>query len=141
MRRVYEVKSNVLFCWFQVRTLTILLLSNKERFSICVGCFDFCGVDEGFEIAYFLRTALGEEGEARSWRYSNNNGRSWGSRQRLDEEEEEEEGDDKYKVRDSESNQESHRQALGLSSSGPLNLEDVKNALVIYSLHPTIGKL
>lgn len=151
-------KSNVLFCWFQFWML-ILVSSNA---SYCVGCFEFCGVDEGSEIDYFIRTALGgsrgfscsftheerkprgracdfsgsnthEEGEARSWRYSNNSGRSWGSRQRLDEEEEEDkqEEEDKYssaELNDSESNQESHRQTLGLSSSGPLYLEDVKNA-------------
>ncbi|KFK35028.1 hypothetical protein AALP_AA5G224600 [Arabis alpina] len=128
-------------------------------------CFDFDGVDDGFEAEYFIRTALGgswgfsyeekkargrgargfsgsnttyeEEGEARSWRYSNNFKRSWGSRYRLDEEEEE----DRYsssELNDTESDQESQRQTLGLSSSGPLNIEDVKNAYRACALkwHP-----
>ncbi|KAG7561277.1 Chaperone J-domain superfamily [Arabidopsis thaliana x Arabidopsis arenosa] len=113
-------------------------------------CFDFSEVDDGYEIEYFLRTALGgsrgfswssrrEEGGTRSGRYSNNFRKSWGSRYRLDEEEEEEE--DKYsstESSDTEPNQESHRQALGLSSSGPLNLEDVKIAYRACALkwHP-----
>ncbi|KAF8102180.1 hypothetical protein N665_0201s0460 [Sinapis alba] len=129
------------------------------------GCFDFSGVDDGYEIEYFLRSALGgsykerksrwrerhfygsnrqEEGEARSWRYSNynNTGRSWGSRQRLDQEEEkEEEEEDEHsstEVNELDSSQQSHRQTLGLSSSGPLNLEDVKNAYRVCALkwHP-----
>jgi hypothetical protein len=71
------------------------------------------------------------EGGTRSGRYSNNFRKSWGSRYRLDEEEEEEEEEYEYSstgVSDTEPNQESHRQTLGLSSSGPLNLEDVKIA-------------
>ncbi|CAH2063735.1 unnamed protein product [Thlaspi arvense] len=126
-------------------------------------CFDFCGVDEGFEIEYFLRSALGgskgfsssfthkyrksrgrahdfsgsntnEEGEAHSWSYSNNSERSWGSRQRSDQEDEH----SSTEFIDSDSEQGSHRQALGLSSSGPLNLEDVKNAYRACALkwHP-----
>lgn len=104
---------------------------------IYVGCFDFSEVDDGYEFEYFLRTALGGsrrfswsnthgEGGTRSGRYSSNFRKSWGSRYRLDEEK-----GDKYsstESSDTEPNQESHRQALGLSSSGPLNLEDVKIA-------------
>lgn len=126
---------------------------------IGVGCFDFSGVDDECEIEYFLRSALGgsykqrksrwrerhfygssthdEDGEARSWRYSNNtyknnnSGRSWGWRQRLDQEEEEKEEEDEHsstEVNDLDSSQQSYRQTLGLSSTGPLSLEDVKNA-------------
>ncbi|CAH8268999.1 unnamed protein product [Arabidopsis lyrata] len=110
-------------------------------------CFDFSEVDDGYEIEHFLRTALGGsrrfswsnthgEGGTRSGRYSSNFRKSWGSRYRLDEEE-----GDKYsstESSDTEPNQESHRQALGLSSSGPLNLEDVKIAYRACALkwHP-----
>ncbi|ESQ44268.1 hypothetical protein EUTSA_v10006160mg [Eutrema salsugineum] len=139
--------------------------------SLDKSCFDFCGVDEGSEIEYFIRTTLGgsrgfscsfthkesksrwrsrdfsgsnthEEGETRSWRYSSNSsGRSWGSRRRLDQDEDKQEQDDGYtstEFSDLGSNQESHRQELGLSSSGPLNLEDVKNAYRACALrwHP-----
>lgn len=73
-----------------------VLVSFCFFFDDCVGCFDFSGVDDECEIEYFLRTALGasykerksrwrarhfygsnrqEEGEAHSWRYSNNNNR------------------------------------------------------------------
>ncbi|CAA0387129.1 unnamed protein product [Arabidopsis thaliana] len=112
-------------------------------------CFDFSEVDEGYEIEYFLKTALGgsrgfswsntREGGTRSGRYSNNFRKSWGSRYRLDEEEEEEEYEySSTGVSDTEPNQESHRQTLGLSSSGPLNLEDVKIAYRACALkwHP-----
>ncbi|KAG2258350.1 hypothetical protein Bca52824_077644 [Brassica carinata] len=86
-----------------------------------------------------------EDGEAHSWRYSNNDsGRFWGWRQRLDEEEEEEkkeEEEDEHsstEVNDLDSSQQSHRQTLGLSSSGPLSLEDVKNAYRVcaFKWHP-----
>ncbi|CAG7865880.1 unnamed protein product [Brassica rapa] len=130
-------------------------------------CFDFSGVDDECEIEYFLRSALGasykerksrwrerhfygsnrqEEGEAHSWRYSNNNnnrgGASW--RQRVDQEEEkEEEEEDNHsstEVNDLESSEQSHRKTLGLSSSGPLTLGDVKNAYRVCALkwHPDL---
>ncbi|KAJ0246714.1 J domain-containing protein [Hirschfeldia incana] len=122
-------------------------------------CFDFSGVDDECEIEYFLRSALGAsykerksrwrerhfygsntEGEARTWRYSKNSntGRSWGSRQRLDQEEEKEEEHSSTEVNDLDSIQQSHRQTLGLSSSGPLTLGDVKNAYRVCALkwHP-----
>ncbi|KAJ4896116.1 Chaperone DnaJ-domain superfamily protein [Raphanus sativus] len=132
-------------------------------------CFDFSGVDDECEIEYFLRSALGgsykqsksrwrerhfygsnrqEEGEARSWRYSNNSntGRSRGSRQRLDQEEEKEEEEEEQdersstEVNDLDTSQQSHRQTLGLSSSGPLNLGDVKKAYRVCALkwHPDL---
>lgn len=131
-----------------------LLVSNNAF--IYVGCFDFSDVDEGSEIDYFLRTALGggsrgysysftheerkprgrargfswsnthQKGGARSGRYSNNFRKSWDSRYQLDEEEEDHYSSTEWS--DTEPNQESHRQALGLSSSGPLHLEDVKIA-------------
>ncbi|EOA24812.1 hypothetical protein CARUB_v10018098mg [Capsella rubella] len=112
-------------------------------------CFDFSGVDDGSEIEYFLRNALGgsrgfswsntrQEGGARSGRYSYNFRKSWGSRYRLDEEEEEADEYSSKEFSDTEPVQESHRQALGLSSSGPLNLEDVKMAYRACALkwHP-----
>ncbi|CAH2058421.1 unnamed protein product [Thlaspi arvense] len=117
--------------------------------------FDFCEVDEDFDVDYVFRTAFGgsrgfsfsfthEEDEPRwqhhSSRSSNNTKRSWRSKHRIDYEEE-----DGYTSTDSESsdsesepNQASHRQALGLSLSGPLNLKDVKHAYRICALkwHP-----
>ncbi|XP_010516442.1 PREDICTED: uncharacterized protein LOC104792095 isoform X2 [Camelina sativa] len=116
-------------------------------------CFDFSEVDEGYEIEYFLRNALGgsrgfswsnnthQDGGARFGRSSNNFRKSWGSRYRLDQEEEKEEEEDEYSSRESrvkEPNEESHRQELGLSSSGPLNLVDVKIAYRACALkwHP-----
>ncbi|ESQ52926.1 hypothetical protein EUTSA_v10017091mg [Eutrema salsugineum] len=107
--------------------------------------FDFCEVDEDFDVDYVFRTAFGgsrgfsfsfthDEDEPRwqhhhSSRFSNNSKRSWRWKHRMDEEEEED-GYTSTESSDSESepNQASHRQALGLSPSGPLNLKDVKNA-------------
>lgn len=112
----------------------------------CVGHFEFCEVDDDeFEVDYVFRTAFGgsrgfsfsfthDEDEPRwrhhSSRYSNNSKRSWRSKYRLDEDEEEDEDDYTSESSDSESepNQVCHRQALGLSPSGPLNLKDVKHA-------------
>jgi len=109
----------------------------------CVGNFDFCEVDEDFDVDYVFRTAFGgsrgfsfsfthEEDEPRwrhhSSRFSNNSNRSWRSKYRLDEDEEEEDYTSDSSDSESEPNQVSHRQALGLSPSGPLNLKDVKHA-------------
>ncbi|CAN8286894.1 unnamed protein product [Cochlearia groenlandica] len=118
--------------------------------------FDFCEVDEDFDVDYVFRTAFGgsrgfsfsfthEDDEPPRWRHhssrstNNSNKRSWRSRYRIDEDEEEDgytstESSDS----DSEPNQTSHRQALGLKPSGPLNLEDVKHAYRTCALkwHP-----
>uniref|UniRef100_M4CT32 J domain-containing protein n=1 Tax=Brassica campestris TaxID=3711 RepID=M4CT32_BRACM len=142
------------------------VLVSLDFFDDCVGCFDFSGVDDECEIEYFLRSALGasykerksrwrachfygsnrqEEGEAHSWRYSNNNNNRGGSswRQRVDQEEEKEEEEDKQsstEVNDLDSSEQSHRKTLGLSSSGPLTLGDVKNAYRVCALkwHPDL---
>ncbi|KAF8097798.1 hypothetical protein N665_0280s0002 [Sinapis alba] len=124
--------------------------------------FDFCEVDdEDFDIDYVFRTAFGgsrgfsfsftheEDDESPRWhhrhhssRFSNNsNKRSWRSKHhRIYEDEEEEDGYTSTESSDSESepNQASHRQALGLSPSGPLNLKEVKNAYRTCALkwHP-----
>jgi hypothetical protein len=119
----------------------------------CVGNFDFCEVDEDFDVDYVFRTAFGgsrgfsfsfthEEDEPRwrhhSSRFSNNSNRSWRSKYRLDEDEEEEDYTSDSSDSESEPNQVSHRQALGLSPSGPLNLKDVKHAYRTCALkwHP-----
>ncbi|KAG2244022.1 hypothetical protein Bca4012_035036 [Brassica carinata] len=119
--------------------------------------FDFCEVDDDFDIDYIFRTAFGgsrgfsfsfthEEDDEPRWhhrdhssRSSNNSKRSWRSKHRIYEDEED--GYTSTESSDSESeptNQASHRQALGLSPSGPLNLKDVKNAFRICALkwHP-----
>jgi hypothetical protein len=117
--------------------------------------FEFCEADEDFDMDYVFRTAFGgnrgfsfsfthEEDEPRwqhhrSSRFSKSSKRSW--RSRYDEEDEDEEdGYTSTESSDSESepNQASHRQALGLSPSGPLNLKDVKHAYRICALkwHP-----
>lgn len=109
----------------------------------CVGHYDFCEVDEEFDVDYVFRTAFGgsrgfsfsfthEEDEPR-WRhhsskFSNNSKKSWRSKYRIDEEEEDGYTSTESSDSDSEPNQASHRQALGLSPSGPLNLKDVKHA-------------
>ncbi|KAG7574575.1 DnaJ domain [Arabidopsis suecica] len=115
--------------------------------------FDFCEVDEDFEVDYVFRTAFGgsrgfsfsfthEEDEPRwrhhSSRFSNNSNRSWRSKYRLDEDEEEDDYTSDSSDSESEPNQVSHRQALGLSPSGPLNLKDVKHAYRTCALkwHP-----
>ncbi|CAA0376319.1 unnamed protein product [Arabidopsis thaliana] len=115
--------------------------------------FDFCEVDEDFDVDYVFRTAFGgsrgfsfsfthEEDEPRwrhdSSRFSNNSNRSWRSKYRLDEDEEEEDSTSDSSDSESEPNQVSHRQALGLSPSGPLNLKDVKHAYRTCALkwHP-----
>lgn len=112
--------------------------------------FDFCEDGEEFEIDYIFRSAFGgsrgffwsfthEEEEPRrrqSSRYSSYFRRSWKSRYR--EEEEEEDGYSSTEFSGPDSNQASHRLALGLSPSGPLNREDVKNAYRACALkwHP-----
>ncbi|KAG5395683.1 hypothetical protein IGI04_017497 [Brassica rapa subsp. trilocularis] len=118
--------------------------------------FDFCEADDDFDIDYVFRTAFGgprgfsfsftfEEDEPPRWhhrdhssRFSNNsNKKSWRSKHRIYEEED---GYTSTESSDSESepNQASHRQALGLSPSGPLNLKEVKNAFRTCALkwHP-----
>ncbi|XP_010506011.1 PREDICTED: uncharacterized protein LOC104782703 [Camelina sativa] len=116
--------------------------------------FDFCEVDDDFEVDYVFRTAFGgsrgfsfsfthEEDEPRwrhhSSRFSNNSKKSWRSKYRLDEYEEEDDYTSESSDSESDSsNQVSHRQALGLSPSGPLNLKDVKDAYRTCALkwHP-----
>ncbi|KAJ4892144.1 Chaperone DnaJ-domain superfamily protein [Raphanus sativus] len=119
--------------------------------------FDFCGVDDDFfDIDYVFRTAFGgsrgfsfsftheEEDEPPRWhhssRFSNNSKRSGRSKHHRIYEDEDEEGYTSTESSDSESepNQASHRQALGLSPSGPLNLKDVKHAYRTCALkwHP-----
>ncbi|CAN8254313.1 unnamed protein product [Cochlearia groenlandica] len=155
--------------WFEKQYSRLCKRSRHGRdipHSLDQRCFDFCGVDEGSEIDYFIRTALGgsrdfsfsfthegrktrgrgrssyrsnthDEREGRSWRNSNNFRQSWGSsRQWSDDNDEDEYSSPEFT--ESDSNQESHRQALGLSSSGPLCLEDVKNAYRVCALkwHP-----
>ncbi|KAJ0259356.1 Chaperone DnaJ-domain superfamily protein [Hirschfeldia incana] len=120
--------------------------------------FDFCEVDEDFDIDYifpggprgFSFSFTYEDDEPPRWhhhhhssRFSNNsNKRSWRSKHHRIYEEDE---DDDYtstessdSESDSEPNQASHRQALGLSPSGPLNLKDVKHAFRVCALkwHP-----
>ncbi|CAK9322901.1 unnamed protein product [Citrullus colocynthis] len=58
-----------------------------------------------------------------STNYSSNYGRSWNWRHRVHED-----YDSSNEYEDSEANLASHRLALGLQASGPLKLEDVKNA-------------
>ncbi|KAF3560419.1 hypothetical protein F2Q69_00010490 [Brassica cretica] len=119
--------------------------------------FDFCGVDDDdFDIDYVFRTAFGgprgfsfsftfEEDEPPRWHHRDHSSRfsnksSWKSKHRIYEDEEEEDGYTSAESSDSDSepNQASHRQALGLSPSGPLNLKDVKNAFRTCALkwHP-----
>ncbi|CAN6830555.1 unnamed protein product, partial [Brassica oleracea] len=119
--------------------------------------FDFCGVDDDdFDIDYVFRTAFGgprgfsfsftfEEDEPPRWHHRDHSSRfsnksSWKSKHRIYEDEEEEDGYTSTESSDSDSepNQASHRQALGLSPSGPLNLKDVKNAFRTCALkwHP-----
>ncbi|CAH8390192.1 unnamed protein product [Eruca vesicaria subsp. sativa] len=120
--------------------------------------FDFCEADDDFDIDYVFRTAFGgsrgfsfsftyeEEDEPRwgrhhSSKFSNNSKRSWRSKHRIyEDEDDEEDGYTSTESSDSESepNLASHRQALGLSPSGPLNLKDVKNAFRTCALkwHP-----
>lgn len=119
----------------------------KNTLFHCVGHFDFCGVDDDdFDIDYVFRTAFGgprgfsfsftfEEDEPPRWHHRDHSSRfsnksSWKSKHRIYEDEEEEDGYTSTESSDSDSepNQASHRQALGLSPSGPLNLKDVKNA-------------
>ncbi|KFK37047.1 hypothetical protein AALP_AA4G205500 [Arabis alpina] len=117
--------------------------------------YDFCEVDDDFDIDYVFRTAFGgsrgfsfsfvhEEDEPR-WRhhsskFSNNSKKSWRAKFHMDEEEEEDDGYTSTEDSDSDSepNQASHRQALGLSPSGPLSLKDVKHAYRTCALkwHP-----
>lgn len=59
-----------------------------------------------------------------STNYSNNYGRSWSWRNRVDEDYD----DSSNEYEDSEANLVTHRLALGLTASGPLKLEDVKKA-------------
>lgn len=71
-----------------------------------------------------------------STNYSSNYGRSWNWRHRVHED-----YDSSNEYEDSEANLASHRLALGLQASGPLKLEDVKNAwafiLITLTLHHT----
>ncbi|KAL0555200.1 hypothetical protein IC582_009139 [Cucumis melo] len=63
-------------------------------------------------------------GRSWTWQYkSNNYGRSWSWQHRVDEDYDSFNG-----YEDSDANLVSHRLALGLQASGPLKLEDVKNA-------------
>ncbi|XP_022158327.1 dnaJ homolog subfamily C member 7 homolog [Momordica charantia] len=69
-----------------------------------------------------------------STNYSNNYGRSWSWRNRVDEDYD----DSSNEYEDSEANLVTHRLALGLTASGPLKLEDVKKAYRTCALkwHP-----
>lgn len=129
--------------WTQFRLVTFNAYSYQYHLFCGVGHYDFCEVDDDFDVDYVFRTAFGgsrgfsfsfiHEEEPR-WRhhsskFSNNSKKSWRSKFQMDEEEE----DDGYTSTDSsdsdsEPNQASHRQALGLSPSGPLNLKVVKDA-------------
>lgn len=71
---------------------------------------------------FFYWTFINEENP--QWRYSSNNhGRSWNWGHQNDEEQE-----SSRKCESSKSDTASDRVALGLTASGPLTLEDVKNA-------------
>ncbi|KAF8094758.1 hypothetical protein N665_0354s0045 [Sinapis alba] len=121
--------------------------------------FDFCEVDEDFDIDYifpggprgFSFSFTYEDDEPPRWhhhrdhsssRFSNNsNKKSWRSKHhRIYEDEDDGYTSTESSDSDSESepNQASHRQALGLSPSGPLNLKDVKHAYRTCALkwHP-----
>ncbi|XP_010524581.1 PREDICTED: uncharacterized protein LOC104802604 [Tarenaya hassleriana] len=113
--------------------------------------FDFCEDGEEYEIDYIFRSAFGgsrsffcsfiHEEEEPPWRHSSRYSsyfrRSWKSRYRQ-EEDDEEDGYSSTESIDPDSSQASHRLALGLSPSGPLLLEDVKNAYRACALkwHP-----
>ncbi|CAH8362137.1 unnamed protein product [Eruca vesicaria subsp. sativa] len=150
--------------WFEKQYFRVCKRNRIGRYihqRLDKSCFDFSGVDDDCEIEYFLRSALGgsykerksrwrarhfygsntheDDGEAGSWRFSNkSSGRSWDSRQRLDQEEQKEEEHSSTDFSNIDSSEQSHRHTLGLSSSGPLSLEDVKNAYRVCALkwHP-----
>ncbi|CAN7062996.1 unnamed protein product [Brassica rapa subsp. trilocularis] len=110
--------------------------------------FDFCEVDEDFDIDYifpggprgFSFSFTFEDDEPPRW-HQRNHSSSRSKHHRIYEDE-----DDDYTTStessdsesESEPNQASHRQALGLSPSGPLNLKDVKHAYRVCALkwHP-----
>nr|VDD15848.1 unnamed protein product [Brassica rapa] len=110
--------------------------------------FDFCEVDEDFDIDYifpggprgFSFSFTFEDDEPPRW-HQRNHSSSRSKHHRIYEDE-----DDDYTTStessdsesESEPNQTSHRQALGLSPSGPLNLKDVKHAYRVCALkwHP-----
>ncbi|KAG2309476.1 hypothetical protein Bca52824_029224 [Brassica carinata] len=115
--------------------------------------FDFCEADEDFDIDYifpggprgFSFSFTYEDDEPPRWhhssRFSNNSSkRSWRSKHHRIYEDEDDYTSTESSDSESESepNQASHRQALGLSPSGPLNLKDVKHAYRVCALkwHP-----
>ena len=109
-----------------------------HTFHLLSGGFRFCedeDEDDDVDVETIFRSAFGgnrfyywsfinEENNqwSSSSRYSRN---SWNWRQRI---EEEYQYEYEYDCENSESDLASHRLALGLSASGPLKLEDVKNA-------------
>ncbi|XP_013634020.1 uncharacterized protein LOC106391741 isoform X1 [Brassica napus] len=113
--------------------------------------FDFCEVDEDFDIDYifpggprgFSFSFTFEDDEPPRWHQRNHSSsRSSRSKHHRIYEEDEDDYTTSTESSDSESesepNQASHRQALGLSPSGPLNLKDVKHAYRVCALkwHP-----
>ena len=127
-----------------------ILLLKSYFYYYCVGNFDFCEVDEDFDIDYifpggprgFSFSFTFEDDEPPRW-HQRNHSSSRSKHHRIYEDE-----DDDYTTStessdsesESEPNQASHRQALGLSPSGPLNLKDVKHAWVT-SLHFIVSLL
>ncbi|CAF1871252.1 unnamed protein product [Brassica napus] len=113
--------------------------------------FDFCEVDEDFDIDYifpggprgFSFSFTFEDDEPPRWHHrDHSSSRSSRSKHHRIYEEDEDDYTTSTESSDSESesepNQASHRQALGLSPSGPLNLKDVKHAYRVCALkwHP-----
>ncbi|CAF2299686.1 unnamed protein product [Brassica napus] len=112
--------------------------------------FDFCEVDEDFDIDYifpggprgFSFSFTYEDDEPPRWYRDQSSSRSSRSKHHRIYEDEDDDYTTSTESSDSESesepNQASHRQALGLSPSGPLNLKDVKHAYRVCALkwHP-----